>query len=482
MPQIPLTITAYEHRSRPFSSQRLVNLYFSPAQAQAKTQGILLGTPARLFYAAYASDGPCRGAVTWQNRAYFVMGGTFVRLNEDKTFTAFIGTVEGGGPVSIALDPNYIIIATGEKTYQFDGLTFFEITDPDLVPGNTVAYIDGFTIGDRSSNDLESGRFQSSDAGDPTSYGTSLVFSAETNPDKLIAVAANDRFIWLFGETTIELWRTLTSAPFFQRSGQTSFEIGLQAIHSIADDEGSLFFLGVTKNGGIKVYWATPAGTVQAISNDGIETLLEGANVSDAEGWVYRQDGHIFYVLTLPSADRTLVYDRIASELVGRPIWHERMSGTGGADEKGRWNAAWHTYAYGKHLVGDAVDGCVYELSLDTYQDSTSSSTTEEITSIVTTPVLGIGERRNFMRDLWLDVEAGVSENQRWRMSHSDDGGNVFSREREVDIGGFGNFNLRALWRQMPPFRTTRILKFKHTDNAPRRILGLYTEGGPGSG
>jgi hypothetical protein len=85
--------------------------------------------------------------------------------------------------------------------------------------------------------------------------------------------------------------------------------------------------------------------------------------VADAVGYSYSDQGHGFWVLYFPTADKTWVFD------VATQTWHER----------GFWNApiakynahrSWnHQYAFGKHLVGDWKTGNVYEMSINALDD-----------------------------------------------------------------------------------------------------------------
>lgn len=492
MPEIPLTVTAYEQRSRPFSSQRLVNMEALPAQAPAKNSNIWTARPGMVYTGGTDREPlfPCRGAFTWQGEAYFVNGLELAKVDATNTRTV-LGQITGTNPVSIASTPTALVIANGAGRFTSDGATVTDISSAtNLTPGNTVAFLDGFIVGDQGGTN---GRFQWSNVNDPATYTSDSFASAESSQDRTVAVAVAASTLWVFGEQTIEPWRRNLSggAPFI-RVTQSIVEVGLVAVHSIARFQDSLFFLGAPDVGGIGVYRLDPDGSITRVSTDGIDYVINGSeempggqlpnlgvtrvDVTDAEGWCYAQEGQGYYVLTFPTLDRTLVYN------IGTNRWHERMSGSGGADEQGRWKAAWSTYAYNKVLVGESAADALYELSLSQYVDNTDQTDDELIHRIITTPPLGTGERRNFMRNLWLDMDAGLAEYMRVMMSLADDGGYIFGPERVRDVGPIGNFNGRAYWRQTAPFRTSRIIKLKMTDNCPTRYLGLYTEGGPGIG
>src|SRR4029077_8286757 len=54
------------------------------------------------------------------------------------------------------------------------------------------------------------------------------------------------------------------------------------------------------------------------LSTHAVETDLQTAPVGDAIGMSYQQNGHEFYVLTFPAADKTWVYDLATN------LWHKR--------------------------------------------------------------------------------------------------------------------------------------------------------------
>ena len=59
------------------------------------------------------------------------------------------------------------------------------------------------------------------------------------------------------------------------------------------------------------------------ISTQPIERLLDNANCTQAYGWTHKEMGHIFYGLTLPLANMTLVYDLNSS------IWYQWTDASG---------------------------------------------------------------------------------------------------------------------------------------------------------
>jgi hypothetical protein len=106
------------------------------------------------------------------------------------------------------------------------------------------------------------------------------------------------------------------------------------------------------------------------ISTHAIEVQIsQYADISDAIGFAYQQQGHVFYVLTFPSANSprgaTWVYDGSTEE------WHERcciIDPVSGAEWRHLGNAC--AAAYNKVFVGDWRNGNLYTFDLDNYTDN----------------------------------------------------------------------------------------------------------------
>jgi hypothetical protein len=94
---------------------------------------------------------------------------------------------------------------------------------------------------------------------------------------------------------------------------------GCAAKYSVAQMGDALFWLSQDKQGG-NVVLKGQGYQAERISTHAIEVAIASYAVkSDAIGYTYQQEGHQFYVLTFPTADRTWVYDLVTGE------WHERV-------------------------------------------------------------------------------------------------------------------------------------------------------------
>lgn len=294
--------------------------------------------------------------------------------------------------------------------------------------------------------------------------------SAEAQPDPLYRSLVINREVWLFGAKTIEPWQNAGASPFpFARISGAVMNRGTIAPLSPTEVNGAACWLGDD----LIVYMAQ-GYQPQRISNFAIEEFLrqfaadDEVGVADAEGSTYTQAGHTFYVLKLPAAGYTFVFDLTTQ------VWHERRSGT--QLEPAVWNVTCLT-AWGSKVYAGYTDGLVGILDLDAFTEFG-----EPIRSAGITPPLFNDGNRATLSVLELECELGVglSAGQgsdplvmlRW----SDDGGATWSNQRDMSIGRTGQRIDRAMARRMGLFRQ-RTYEFSISDPVKRAFYGYRFDG-----
>lgn len=179
----------------------------------------------------------------------------------------------------------------------------------------------------------------------------------------VVAVAIHDE-IWLIGQETTEVWNAGGGADFaFQKLSGVFLQHGCVAKYSVAQADLALFWLGLDPQGQCIVFKGAEY-TAQRISTHAIENAIQKyATVSDAIGYTYQIVGHVFYVLTFPTADKTWVYD------LATKMWHEwAWTDTNGFEHRHRSNCA--AFAYGMNVVGDWETGELYKLDVNAFTDA----------------------------------------------------------------------------------------------------------------
>lgn len=156
----------------------------------------------------------------------------------------------------------------------------------------------------------------SGQAFDPLDFATKTGY-----PDAISGLIVMDLYIWLLGTQTTELWFNAGAADFtFQIFPGVFIEHGCAAPYSIAKQDLSIYWLATDKQGHCIVMKGNNFAA-HRISTFAIENEFSTYSViSDAIGSTYQQNGHTFYVLVFPSADKTWVFDESSQ------LWHERNS------------------------------------------------------------------------------------------------------------------------------------------------------------
>ncbi len=140
-------------------------------------------------------------------------------------------------------------------------------------------------------------------------------------PDPIVTFIVMNLYIWLIGTQTTEIWFNAGAADFpFQIFPGVFIEHGCCAPYTIAKQDLSIYWLSRDKQGQCIVLKGNNFAA-HRISTFAIENEISSYSViSDAIGFTYQQNGHTYYVLTFPTADKTWVFDEATA------LWHERNS------------------------------------------------------------------------------------------------------------------------------------------------------------
>lgn len=447
--------------------QRCINLYPEMNELGTGKEGevaALLGTPG-LSLLADLGVGPIRGIhATKQGGRLFVVSAN--KLYElDATFTATeIGTLNSAtGYVSMDDNGLQLVIVDGADGYYVTLATnaFLEITDPDWMGANQVTYQDGYFIFNRP----DTGQFYISDLSSIAIDALDIA-SAEGSPDNIVGIISDHQDLWIFGQNSVEVFFNSGAAAFpFERTQGAFVEHGCAARFSIAKMNNAVFWLSSDDKGQGMVYMAS-SYQPQRISTHAVEFAIQNyATISDAIAWTYQQNGHHFYVLNFPSAATTWVYDSSTG------MWHERAYTVAGEFQRHRAHV--HSFAFGKHVVGDYENGNIYELSSTVYTDAGA-----EIVRRRVSPHITSGLKRIFYDTFQLDVETGTGldgiaqgTDPQAFLEFSDDGGHTWSNEKWLAFGKIGQRKKRAIWRRLGQSRD-RVFRVTISDPVKVVVLG----------
>lgn len=202
MPQIPFLGTSSRGRSTNIDAGRRVNVY-PEMDKDGKSVAALIGCPGTRLLATLPGSGGIRGAYVPSFGDSIVVRGAYVyRVATDMSYT-LAGVIDSlDTNASIADNGSVAVIVTGSSGYVLN-LTTNAITP--MVNGfygaDVVQYLDGSFIFNRPGTQ----QFYWSGLLD-TSLDALDFASAEGSPDRLVSLIVDHREIWLFGETSTEIF------------------------------------------------------------------------------------------------------------------------------------------------------------------------------------------------------------------------------------------------------------------------------------
>jgi hypothetical protein len=212
------------------------------------------------------------------------------------------------------------------------------------------------------------------------------------------------------------------------------------------------------------------------ISNHAVEHAITGYPVvSDAIGYCYEEEGHLFYMLIFPTADVTWCYDFVSQ------TWAKRLSWDSTAGVYHRHRSNCYMDFGDVRLVGDYQTGQLHQMSRQFYTDAGNV-----LRALRRTPPIWEKESRERVFHSQLQAEFtpgtglqfGQGQNPQVMLRWSDDGGFTWSNEHWTSIGLAGETKNRAMWRQLGRARD-RVYEVVISDPVQRDIIGatLYAEG-----
>lgn len=473
--RIPFVGPAYQARSLNADAQLAVNCYLEMDNASPRAPVALYGTPGTVKKATLPKY-PVRAGIKEGSFSWWVAGNSVYRMDSAYAVTEVGGIGTSFGEVGIASNGQQVLIVDGVGGWIVDvsASTIAAITSEGFPAGvKRATYQDGYFIvtGKAGSQSF----WINQTPYDGATWDALDFASAEGSPDNTIGCISDHRELWLFGSNSAEIWMNTGSSDFpFQRSGNTFIEHGCAAAGTICKADNTVFWLGADDKGAGTV-WRAQGYTPVRISTHAIETALAGVELSDAFAFTYQQEGHIFYVLTLPTANQTWAYD-VASQQWHQLAWRNPSTGA-----LNRWRANCFVYFNGEHLVGDFENGNIYALDLDINTDD--GDPILRLRRTVTTEKL---QARLFYSTLIVDMETGVGTatgqgaNPLLMMRYSNDGGHTWSNEKTATVGKTGEYSARAKFNRLGSGRN-RVWEISMTDPVKFAVFGAIIEGDEGT-
>jgi hypothetical protein len=385
----------------------------------------------------------------------------------------------GAQATMAANNANQLMAASGGRLFKLNLLTN-NLVEIDSTSGAalqgavaSVGFSDGYFVALLSNSQ----KFQISNLLDGGTWNPANIAQVSLYPDNVLSMVIDHREIVLMGSKATVVYYNSGDPlfPFVPTTGGF-IEQGTAGISPPVLLDNSIFWVGGDERGSL-IGWRANGYTPTRVSNHAIEYAWQSyATTSDLESYSYQDQGHAFWVVRFPTAQKTWVYD------VATGQWHERSSLVNGVKNADR--ARCHTFAFGKHYVGDAFSGNIYQQSIAFYDDAGTP-----IRRVRRAPHISSEQQWIFHSQLQLDIEVGVGvplfdgqgqpRGPQVMLRWSDDGGKTWSNEHPESFGQVGHFRKRVVWRRMGRSRD-RIYEVSISDPVPARFVDAYLDASPG--
>ena len=148
----------------------------------------------------------------------------------------------------------------------------------------------------------------------------------QTKPDfakAILRIPGGGNNIIVFGSTVAELWTNIGGLLIYQRNSSINIDFGAASVSTIAANDEVVAWLGINEKSSVALM-AMKGGSTVRISTDGLDHLLETVQVPQSStAFLYRQGGHLFYVLTFfdPKDNFTIFYDFTNDKIYDLTDW-----------------------------------------------------------------------------------------------------------------------------------------------------------------
>lgn len=439
MPDIPLNFGTGSHKGEEpeEGGPIFTNAYAEFTGGEAKAGIIYRPTEGRKLFTTISETGPCRALYVHNGKLYGVIGRNVAVVRQDGS-SAILGGLATDGHVTFSANRKpdggeITVTGGGASSVIFDDV-MTAIADPDLPPAIDNDFVDGYTI-----YTIQDGRMFASSVDDSGVISALDFASAEGDPDNNVRGIARGREFIILGEKSFQVFATDGGDQFPLAAIPGTFRsIGCGAAASAVIVKGApgnpLVWLD-----NHKIVRAAATYEGERISTHAVERIIaadpEWASISATH---YVRNGHVFYVMS--GSNFTLVFDFSTGK------WHNRES-----YGQSRWLGKTVVEFAGKHIVGDAVNGSLYELDPDTHTDAGAHQLMK-----IRPPVISPFPARMRINGIQLDGVQGRGLNTtdehnadpELLIRLSKDGGNTFGQDRKVSLGEIGQFDERVIERR----------------------------------
>lgn len=408
--RIPLFGTGAASGQKQVTVRKTVGMYWERRGETEKSPMVAVPFPGTESFATLAKS-PIRAITAPPTGGVIVVASDSIyRVTNVAAITEIgtIGSSDSGVRPTIACGANgVVVIVADSEMRRWDG----SMTTPSLgfTPG-TCAWIGGYFVVSASNQ-----FYISTDGSTWTDFA-----SAEAAPDRIIGLLATRNELFIFGESTVEVWTQTGDSDFpFARINGATAAVGTRSDRSLALVGGVPYFFARSSDG--MGFIARMNGyTPERVSTDDIDRLLPGYGLSadhTINGVGFTWNGHPMYQVTRAGANPwTRVYDTVTG------LWTDV---TDAAQHKVTHGCEWQGTVFGGGTSGDPG---IYRYSADAHNLPKRQ--------IVTDHVVSPDGERFTVDSLRLDMATNVDAAEKQvSMKVSRDGGLSWGASQSVGLG-----------------------------------------------
>lgn len=465
----------YKAKSVLAACQRQLNLYSEGNPAGSPTKFTDYQTPGTVTLIDPASALICRCAYRATNGELFEVVGTHVYFTDSSFVRHSLGAIANlTTPVSMSDNGTVVVIVDGSNagyTIDLPGHAFNTIVDAAFYGSPRVSYSDTYFVFNRPGT--TQWYLSPPNWNGVTAFDALDIADKVGGADNISTSITMKEDVWTIGLYTTQVWSNNGGVDFpFALVSGIFIEHGCQAVYSAGQTDLSIFWLTQDDDGFAMVVQGKDYAVTRVSTHAMEAEIMKYPNLTDAIGMIYQQEGHTFYVLTFPTADKTWVYD-LASGL-----WHERAWIDSNGVEH-RWRPNCLATAYGKTLAGDFENGKLYQVDLQTYTDAGDPITRRRGFPHLLNSGLEMSYR-SFVAYMNAGSATGLlTTNEplimlRW----SDNGGFSWSDPISLPAGATGQYSRQIVARQLGMGRD-RVFELFWSANFDFSLLGAFIDADP---
>lgn len=271
-----------------------------------------------------------------------VLGSNIYRIDQTLGFSFLLSISSVSGEVF--MDENLssqICIVDGSATayiYNYTtntiGAVIFDNTGggttftPNYITYQNTYFI--FGNGDKSTSGSQwfvyKSGFNPTSMADPLKLTWVQTLTLQTKPDFALAclrIPSHGNNLLVMGSTVCEIWTNIAGLQIYQRQSSINIDYGVASVSTIDASDDMICWLGINEKSSPAIMVMT-GGKATAISTDGIDFLLSTVKFpGDSTAMFYREDGHVFYILTFFNSEDnfSIMYDFTTQKFFDLTDW-----------------------------------------------------------------------------------------------------------------------------------------------------------------